>query len=212
MRNRKQEIAIILSKYKKKMGTRGRTSFEAKSTFNPMSPRLEGARALALQHKTFNEFSTAWQQNFHGVYWHITDKPDFKIDPTQRPRDMSSGSSDDYDYTGGQGGFMVSTDMENWSGTLGSKRAYAVEIDLSDLKHNVDYRSVARGFGHEIYIDKPEKIKVKRVLPLKDALRISKNDYKNAFPQSESQLKQVWDAAHKKTSKRAAHKKTSKRT
>lgn len=163
------------------------------------SNELVYAARIAANYENFQDFKNDWiGKNYHGVFWHLTDDPNFKINPTQGPRDASS--------LGGGGatepGLMVTTDIENWLPQLGwgnakgesvQGRPYAAQIDLSSMVPNKHFRNVGRGFGHEIYVDKPGRAKVVRVLPVNKAIVASNRLYKKAMPQSDEQLQQLWE-------------------
>lgn len=148
---------------------------------------------LASHYSSFKDFEMDYiTKNFHGLYWHLTDNPNFKIDSTKSPRDASSLSSGN-----GTAGLMVTTHIENWAETLGKTRTHAALIDLSDLKPNVDYRHTSRGFGHEIFVFKPEKAKVIKVVPINQAKRLSDYFYKNTLPKSSQELENVYNTSHR---------------
>lgn len=70
---------------------------------------------LAKHYKTFEEFFHDYQlYNYHGIYWHLTDNPNFQIDPKYSPSDLSTlaigGSKEP--------GLMVTTDLANWYSTF----------------------------------------------------------------------------------------------
>jgi hypothetical protein len=152
---------------------------------------------LANRYNTFEEFERDYQgKNYHGIYWHLTNQPNFQINPTQSPTDLSTLSFGKSSTPG----LMVSTDLSNWYSTFRGTRKYAAQIDLSDLTPNVDYRHVGRGFGHEIFVFKPEKAKVVKTYPIKNALAINLRDYKEVFPQSQDELKRLYWFAKQKSS------------
>lgn len=143
---------------------------------------------LARQYKTFEEFERDYQtKNYHGIYWHLTDNPNFKISPTYAPIDLSSLA-----WGASERGLMVTTDLGNWFEVFGQKRKYAAQIDLSDLVPNTDYKHTTRGFGHEIYVFRPEKAKVIKVYTVGNALAVSLRDYKKVLPQSLEELKKLY--------------------
>ena len=161
-----------------------------------INKRLFPLIKLAKYYDTFDKFEDDYQQkNYHGIYWHLTKDPNFKINLKQSPTDLSSLSS------GGssQPGLMISTHLSSWYETFDRTRKYAAEIDISDLVPDKDYRHVTRGFGHEIYVFKPEGAKVIRVLPIKSALRINDRDYRSVLPQSKEELEVIYNIAHQKT-------------
>jgi hypothetical protein len=143
---------------------------------------------LARHYNTFEDFQKDYQlKNFHGIYWHLTKESDFKINPNHSPMDYSTLSIGD----SGTLGLMVSTDLSNWREYFRSRK-YAAQIDLSDLKPNTDYKQVTRGFGHEIYVFKPEGAKVVKTYPIRNALAINLRDYKEVLPKSQDELKKLY--------------------
>jgi len=149
---------------------------------------------LAKHFDTFEDFQSNYCcKNFHGLYWHLTDEPNFVIDPKKSPRDMSSLAISQ----NGNPGLMVTTDIACWDATFEQSRKYAALIDLSDLIPNVDYKHTSRGFGHEMYIFKPEKARVVKVLPIQKAKRLSNLLYKKKYPDSAEKLKKIYDLVHK---------------
>jgi hypothetical protein len=121
-------------------------------------------------------------------YWHITRDPNFQINPNQAPTDASSTA----DASSGPG-LMVTQDPHYWASMfhshpeeLGSEyenddpRGYAAEIDLSGL-HPSEYWPSNRGYGDEIWINNPSAARVKRVVSLPEALRISKTAQANVI-------------------------------
>jgi hypothetical protein len=155
-----------------------------------IKPSLKLLAAEAKKYDSFEEFEKAFTvQIKRGEYWHVTDNPNFIIDPTKGPRDMSSLAS------GGMsvGELMVTSDIEYWVSYYGKNRPYAALIDLSKLPIKA-YNQISRGFGNEFYIDKSwiSKVKVVKVMPVKKAISMSKRFTKNG-PQSREELKQFWD-------------------
>lgn len=147
---------------------------------------------LATHYKSFEAFESDYQlKNYHGLYWHLTDNPNFALNPGQIPRDASTMAGEGT----GQPGLMVTTDISNWRETLGETRQYAALIDLGDLNPNVDYQNVARGFGHEIFVNKPDGARVISVHPIAKAERISDRNYSEVLPNSSEELRAVYDWA-----------------
>jgi hypothetical protein len=136
----------------------------------------------ARKYNTWEEFEKAYLgQIKHGIYWHLTDNPNFTIDPLKGPRDMSSmaiGKNIDV------GKLMITSHLENWLGY--GKRQWAAQIDMSDVDPK-DFWQVNRGFGNEFFINDPSKAKVIRVVPLKNALAIDRY-YDKLIPQNEEEL------------------------
>jgi len=144
-----------------------------------------------LKYNNFEELKKAWLfQIKHGIYWHITDNPNFTINPEMGPRDMSSLSSGKMDI----GKLMITSDLENWSDYYGDSRLYAALIDMS-LVPNSEFYQVSRGFGNEFYVTDPSLAKVVSVYPIEEALLIDKN-YDMILPQSEKELHDLYDKVH----------------
>lgn len=105
--------------------------------------------------------------------------------------------------TGGSGepGLMVTTDIGYWYATFKGTRKYVALIDLTNASPNIDYRNTSRGFGHEMYVFKPEKARVVKVLPIQQAKKLQNNIYKKILPQSMEELKKIYDMVHQETLK-----------
>jgi hypothetical protein len=116
--------------------------------------------AEAKKYKTFAEFEYAFLHDIkHGRYYHVTDNPDFTIDSTKGPRDMSSmaiGHGMDV------GALMITSDLEAWMSSY-SNRKYIAVIDMSAVSPD-KYKQVNRGFGNEFYVTDPSSAKVIKVL------------------------------------------------
>lgn len=139
--------------------------------FRPQS--LKGLAAEALKYDNFLDFEKAFSIEIrHGIYWHLTDNPNFTIDPLRGPRDMSSLA----DGKPNIGKLMVTSDIRNWTAYM-PDRKYVAEIDMSRVDKK-DYYSVNRGFGQEFWVENPSKARVIRVIPLANALKIS--DYRHS--------------------------------
>ena len=163
------------------------------NNFKPQS--LRGLASEALKNNTFDDFEKDYIiQIKHGTYWHITDNPNFTIDPNKGPRDMSSLA------TGKEtpGKLMVTTHLENWIAEY-PDRKYAAEIDMSQVNKK-DYYQVKRGFGNEFWVDNPSNAKVIRVLPINKALQLSKYRH-NKLPQSQESLEQFFQNIHEQYQK-----------
>ena len=144
----------------------------------------------AKKHDNYEDFEKAFTvQIKRGEYWHVTDNPNFVIDPKKGPRDMSSMASGKMN----SGELMVTSHLEYWSDYYGKERPYAVLIDLSKLPLKA-YNQVSRGFGNEFYISKSwmSKVKVVKVLPMKKALALS-DKITSSGPQSREELREFWN-------------------
>jgi len=153
--------------------------------FKPQSQA--GLAAEALKSPSFEEF----EHNFlgqikHGTYWHITDNPNFTIDPLKGPRDMSSMSTGKMT----PGALMITSHLENWIPEY-PDRKWVAEIDMSAVDMN-DYSQVKRGFGNEFYVKNPSKARVVRVIPVAQALKIDRYRH-NKIPQSSEVLETFYN-------------------
>lgn len=156
-----------------------------------------GLAAEARKAPSFEEFEHDYLgQIKHGLYWHLTDNPQFAIDLTKGPRDMSSMGGGGTEA----GALMVTSHLENWddyyntdpdTGKRKVTRPFAVAIDLADVPRK-DYRQISRGFGNEFFIPDASKAKVLRVVPVKDARRYDKRHH-SALPQSSEELRAFYD-------------------
>ena len=151
---------------------------------------LKGLAAEARKSKDFKEF----EKNFllqlkHGTYWHWTDDPNFTIDPTKGPRDMSSMAGGTMDA----GKLMITSDIDAWSdyGPQGKGRQYVALVDMSEVTPK-DYYQVNRGFGNEFFVSDPLKAKVVKVYTRKQAMAIDRQR-RRAVPESEEKLKEFYD-------------------
>jgi hypothetical protein len=155
---------------------------------------LRGLEAEALKYDNFDAFEMAYiGQIKHGKYWHVTDNPNFFIDPTKGPRDQSSmaaGNSVDV------GKLMVTSDLEHWASYYSKTRPYAALIDMREVPAET-YSQVSRGFGNEFWVNDPSKAKVIGVFPIAQALRIDQRLH-SLLPGSEKKLKEIYEQAHAK--------------
>jgi ribosomal protein S18 acetylase RimI-like enzyme len=157
-----------------------------------VKPSWQGIAKEARKYDDFEKYSKAYSNDLmHGKYWHITEDPNFKIDPKKGPRDMSSLASGKMD----PGHLMVTAVPEHWLENY-PNRKHIAEIDLSDVPLK-DYWPVNRGFGHEVNIENPAMAKVVKVWPLKNGLAAA-NRYFKELPQSKEELRDVWEKAHPK--------------
>jgi len=145
----------------------------------------------AEKYDNFEKFSQNYSVNLmRGRYWHITDDKNFDLKEVG-PRDLSSLASGEP----GEVGLMVSYTPGLWR-TYFPKRKFAVEIDLSDAKEHIDYSLVARGFGHEIFVNNLRKIKIGNVVSIQSAIKAS-NNYNSIIPQNKEDLYELWQIARK---------------
>jgi hypothetical protein len=160
----------------------------------------------------FKEFSKYYSvYGNHGYYWHLTNNPNFIYSDKNGSRDMSSLAGDNESFE--PGSIMVTSDFETWNdyynkedwnwNTIKYKknlsRPYAVLMDLSDINPTTRlFFNLGRGFGNEYYLspDKANKIKVIKILPIKNAKRLDKT-LQNISPQSEEELFELWKYSNK---------------
>jgi hypothetical protein len=151
---------------------------------------LSGLAAEAIKAGSFDEFARDFQfQIKHGIYWHLTDNPDFNIDLSLGPRDMSSLGG------GGMspGNLMITSDLENWDAVYNDEevtRPFAALIDMSDVPRNAYYQ-VNRGFGNEFFVSDPGSARVTAVMPIGAALAFDA-DYDSQLPQNREELKEFY--------------------
>jgi hypothetical protein len=112
-----------------------------------------------------------------GSYWHITDNPNFQINPQHVPFDAAAPDQQQ------DPGLMVTQDPHYWAAMLHSHpeelasgeyenpnpRQYAAEINLDNVPPEHHWLT-GRGFGDERWVDRPDLAQVKRVVPLQHAL------------------------------------------
>jgi hypothetical protein len=154
-----------------------------------IKPSLQPIAHEALKYDTFEEFRSAYTVDIiHGRYWHVTDDPNFKIDPTKSPVDYSSMATGGNDLPG----LMISSDPKLWVDTF-PRRKFIAEIDMSAVPKEA-YRQINRGFGNEFWVEDLVNPKVKSVLPKEKALRQIRT-YDSQKPQSPEELKEVYDKA-----------------
>ena len=163
-----------------------------KSIENIKSPEdvFSGLYADALKAPSFEDFKKDYtQQMKHGKYYHITEDPNFRIDPEK-------GASDTMSYSTSQpqkGSLMITSDLPYWAEGYQDSRKYVAEIDMSDVPRN-QYEQVNRGQGNEFFIENASKAKVKRVVPLDEAIEEA-DAYNKQIPQSEEELREFYNAA-----------------
>ena len=143
----------------------------------------------ALKYDTFDDFERAFiRQIKHGRYYHVTDNPNFTIDPLRGPRDLSSLAGE---ASPAQGKLMITSHLENWTDFYKGERQYVAIIDMSDVPKE-QYWSVNRGFGNEFWVDNPSRAKVVKVVSVQQAKRDSRLHQK-ALPQSSEELRELYN-------------------
>ena len=153
---------------------------------------LPGLAAEAIKAGSFDEFKRDFTiQLKHGIYWHLTDNPNFDIDLSLGPRDMSSLGG------GGvsPGNLMLTSHLEYWVDTYNEEdditRPYAALIDMSDVPRKAYYQ-VNRGFGNEFFVSDPGSARVLSVMPIDAALSFDLS-YDSQLPQSEEELREFYE-------------------
>ena len=107
---------------------------------------LAGLANEARKYSSAEDFQRAFIGEIkHGMYWHITDDPNFFIDPERGPTDMSSMGGG----TMSPGKLMITSDLETWAANYAPHRSYAALVDMS-LVDPRQYAQVSRGFGNEL--------------------------------------------------------------
>jgi len=164
---------------------------------------LDSLIKFAKQFDNFKEFSYWYSigEN-HGYYWHVTDNKDFKISDKISPRDMSSLSYNI--HTENYGCLMVTGDLEYWDDYYNTNpdswkrevtRNYVALFDASELNPKA-LTQVARGFGNEIYLYRPDASKLKLIgVYNRIYARRLNNKFQKMIPQSEKQLLDLWNYA-----------------
>lgn len=142
------------------------------------------------KYPTFEKVYEAYRHGLRGLYWHVTDDPDFYIDSNKGPRDMSSmsaGPSMD------KGKLMVTPDLADWADYY-DERDYVALIDLSNVDVN-DYADTTRGFGSETFVHDPAKAEVVEVLVKEEAQGLQDRFDSNVIARSEEELRDHWEQA-----------------
>lgn len=143
--------------------------------------------AEAAKYADFESFERAYLHEIkHGQYWHVTQDPDFVIDPERGPRDMSSMASGSMT----PGALMITSHLKLWADYY--DRPYAAEIDMSKVPEHL-YRQVDRGFGNEFFV-RPEGARLAQVTgvyTVKSALRRDR-EYHSKLPNSDQELAELY--------------------
>jgi len=155
-------------------------------------PLLNGLKAETRKAPTFEDFKHDFSIDIkHGLYFHVTDNPNFTIDPAKGPRDMSSMGGG----TPVPGKLMVTSHLENWTDYYESDRAYVAVIDMSEVPRE-SYHQVSRGFGNEFWVENPQAVKVAAVMPVKEAIKLDRT-YQNVLDlHSDEDLLEFYNQFH----------------
>lgn len=150
---------------------------------------LKGLRAEAIKAGSFENFRKDFSMQIkHGLYWHLTDNPNFIIDSEKGPRDMSSLANGGMD----KGKLMITSHLDYWAAEYDTRQFVAI-IDMSEVPRD-KYWQVNRGFGNEFFVGDPSKAKVYKVLNLKQAFQFDKSQSKY-LPNSEEMLEKFYQFA-----------------
>ena len=157
------------------------------------SPLLDGLKAEARKAPTFGDFKHDFHMDIkHGLYFHVTSDPDFRIDPEKGPRDMSSLAEGGMD----KGKLMVTSHLDYWLAEYKEdNRAYVAIIDMSDVPRNA-YRQVSRGFGNEFWVSDPSRARVTAVLPIAKAKALDRRHHAALDLGSNEDLGEFYDLFH----------------
>ena len=161
-----------------------------------ISPLLQSLAAEARKAPSFEEFQRDFiGQIKHGTYWHLTDNPQFIIDPKLGPRDLSSMAAGSME----PGKLMITSHLDHWddfyntdpeTGEEVITRPYAALIDMSTASRKTYYQ-VSRGFGNEFFVSDPSKARVAAVMPIDQARKYNERAHA-ALPQSQQELLQFY--------------------
>jgi hypothetical protein len=142
------------------------------------------------KYPTFEKAYEAYRHGLRGLYWHVTDDPDFYIDPNKGPRDMSSMSAG---RSMEKGKLMVTPDLADWADYY-DERDYVALIDLSNVGVD-DYADTTRGFGSEIFVHDLTGAEVIEVLDKEKAQRLQDKFDSDVIAYSAEELHDHWERA-----------------
>lgn len=157
---------------------------------HPKRSNLYGLLAEAKKHDTFESFEKSWFRGLQGRYYHLTDNPQFTINPQTGPRDTLSTVVGNPDV----GALMVTSTPNVWHENYEGTRPYAAIIDLSASPKD-SYYETTRGYGHETYVtpEGAKYAKVEQVLPIEQALKDASR-YRKTIPQSRQELQALYES------------------
>lgn len=117
--------------------------------------------------------SDFFDQKKTGYYWHLTENPNFQIDPTIGPTLVSEYETEISDPHIGK--LMITSDLEHWAFcySCASKhtRPYAALIDMSEVPREA-YQQTGKIFGNEFWVEDPANAEVIALLQIEDALEL----------------------------------------
>ena len=142
---------------------------------------------------SFEEFKKDFLREIkHGKYYHVTDNPNFSIDKLKGSKDMSSMGGGSFEPNT----LMMTSDLDNWTDFYGKDRPFVVELDVSGVPRE-DYEQVNRGFGNEFFVKNADNVKIKKILPVDEAIKRD-NVYRNVLDsqfKSDADLKRFYENA-----------------
>jgi len=145
------------------------------AVISQIKTKLRPLAEEAQKYDTFDEFETAFLREIkHGRYYHVTDNPNFTIDPESGPRDMSSMAGEAIPE---KGKLMITSDLSLWAEEYKGTRQYVAIIDMSRVPKE-KYWQVNRGFGNEFFVDDPSQAKVLKVVSVTEAKRDAREHQK----------------------------------
>lgn len=154
-------------------------------------------RKFASHYDNFNDFQKSFLVDLnHGYYWHLTNDPNFTINPQKGPRDMSSIAKGQIREPGA---LMVTTHLDHWDDEYNNPevtRPLAALIDLSDIDPR-KLKQVDRGFGNEFYLT-PElarQAKLVEIMPIEKARSLDKRLH-STLPTNKNELMNIWNSQH----------------
>ena len=111
-----------------------------------------------------------------------------------KQREMFTNAQEDV-YGQYHGALQTTKTLEPWveEGVLSGDRKYVAVINISSVPTS-DIAYGTRGFGHELVITNPQNAKVVKVMPIDEALKLSKQE---TF-YTKSQLTDIWNKAQEK--------------
>lgn len=153
-------------------------------------PTMQGLAAEARKAPSYEDFQKDFLgQIKHGMYWHWTNDPNFRIDPEKGPRDMSTMAMSPKER---KGKLMITSDLGAWEQY--GNRKYVAQIDMSEVPRD-KYWQVDRGFGNEFFVDDPSRARVVRVLTPTQAYRVDARHH-NLLPSTFEQLQEFYELAN----------------
>lgn len=162
-----------------------------KGSGKKISSKLQPLAAEAAKYDKFDDFEKAFSHEIrHGRYYHVTDNPNFKIDPSTGPQDASSMAGKPVPA---KGKLMITSDLDNWAAEYKGKRQYVAIIDMGEVPKE-KYWQVNRGFGNEFWVDDPSRAKVIKVVPMTQA-KVDSRLHHKALPSSKEELKGFYEKA-----------------